>query len=36
MYRLRADGKFEDIKVAYLSFIYTNLDGKATDLGIPH
>ena len=36
MYRLRADGKFEDIKVAYLSFIYTDLDGKATDLGIPH
>ncbi len=36
MYRLRADGKFEDVKVAYLSFIYTDLDGKATDLGIPH
>ena len=36
MYRLRADGKYEDIKVAYLSFIYTDLDGKATDLGIPH
>jgi hypothetical protein len=36
MYRLRGDGKFEDIKVAYLSFIYTGLDGKATDLGIPH
>ena len=36
MYRLRADGKFADIKVAYLSFIYTDLDGKATDLGIPH
>ena len=36
MYRLRADGKFEDIKVAYLSFIRTGRDGKATDLGIPH
>jgi SnoaL-like domain len=36
MYRLRADGKFEEVKVAYLSFIYTDLDGKATDLGIPH
>ena len=36
MYRLRADGKFADIKVAYLSFIRTDLDGKATDLGIPH
>ena len=36
MYRLRADGKFEDIKVAYLSFIYTDLEGVATDLGIPH
>lgn len=36
MYRLRADGKFADIKVAYNSFIYTSLDGTATDLGIPH
>jgi hypothetical protein len=36
MYRLRADGKFADIKVAYLSFIYTDLEGAATDLGIPH
>ena len=36
MYRLRADGKFADIKVAYNSFIYTSLDGIATDLGIPH
>ena len=36
MYRLGADGKFADIKVAYLSFIYTDLDGTATDLGIPH
>jgi len=36
MYRLRADGKFADIKVAYLSFIHTDLGGQATDLGIPH
>jgi hypothetical protein len=36
MYRLRADGKFADIKVAYNSFIYTSVDGTATDLGIPH
>ena len=36
MYRAGAGGKFADIKVAYLSFIYTDRDGKATDLGIPH
>ena len=36
MYRLRADEKFADIKVAYNSFIYTDRDGAATDLGIPH
>jgi hypothetical protein len=36
MYRLRPDEKFADIKVAYNSFIYTNVDGVATDLGIPH
>ena len=36
MYRLRADGRFADIKVAYNSFIYTSVDGTATDLGIPH
>jgi SnoaL-like domain len=36
MYRLREDGKFADIKVAYNCFIYTSLDGAATDLGIPH
>jgi SnoaL-like protein len=36
MYRLGPDEKFADIKVAYNSFIYTNLDGVATDLGIPH
>ena len=26
----------EDIKVAYLSFIYTDVNGTAKDLGIPH
>jgi hypothetical protein len=36
MYRLRPDERFADIKVAYNSFIYTNLGGIATDLGIPH
>lgn len=36
MYRLGDDGRFADIKVAYNSFIYTSLDGTATDLGIPH
>ncbi len=36
MYRLRADGKFADVRVAYNSFIYTRVDGTATDLGIPH
>ncbi len=36
MYRLRADGKFAGIKVAYNSFLYTSLDGTVTDLGIPH
>ncbi len=36
MYRLRTDGKFADIKVAYNSFLYTSLDGTVTDLGIPH
>lgn len=36
MYRLGADGRFADIRVAYLSFIRTGRDGTATDLGIPH
>ena len=36
MYRMLADEKFSEIKVAYNSFIYTSLDGTATDLGIPH
>jgi hypothetical protein len=36
MYRLREDGKFADIKVAYNSFIYTDLQNAVIDLGIPH
>jgi hypothetical protein len=36
MYRLGPGAKFTDIKVAYNSFIYTDLHGAATDLGIPH
>jgi len=30
------DGKFSVIKVAYNSFVFTDINGKATDLGIPH
>jgi hypothetical protein len=29
-------GKFTDIKVAYLSFTRTDLEGKIIELGIPH
>jgi hypothetical protein len=36
MYRLNEDGRFADIKVAYNSFVRTNPDGSAEDLGIPH
>jgi hypothetical protein len=36
MYRLRDDERFADIKVAYNSFIYTDLQGAVIDLGIPH
>jgi hypothetical protein len=36
MYRLGADGQFAAIKVAYNSFVRTNPDGTAQDLGIPH
>jgi hypothetical protein len=35
MYQI-ANGKFTDIKVAYLSFSHTNLEGKKVELGIPH
>jgi hypothetical protein len=30
------NGKFTDIKIAYLSFIYTDHKGTRKDLGIPH
>ena len=29
-------GKFTDIRVAYNSFTYTNLEGEVVDRGIPH
>jgi hypothetical protein len=35
MYQIE-DGKFTDIKVCYLDFIRTGLDGKKTSLGIVH
>jgi hypothetical protein len=35
MYQI-VNNKFTDIKVAYLSFTRTNLEGKTTELGIPH
>ena len=35
MYQIEKD-KFTDIKVAYLSFTRTNLEGKTIELGIPH
>lgn len=35
MYDIR-DGKFSNIIVSYNSFTSTNLDGKVTNLGIPH
>jgi hypothetical protein len=35
MYQIEKD-KFTDIKVAYLSFSRTNLEGKTVELGIPH
>lgn len=35
MYRL-AGGKITDIKVSYLDFVRTGLDGKKTSLGIVH
>ncbi len=28
--------KFTDIKISYLSFTYTNHEGKVVELGIPH
>ena len=35
MYQIEKD-KFTDIKVAYLSFTHTDLEGKTVELGIPH
>ncbi len=35
MYQL-VNNKFTDIKVSYLSFTRTGLDGKTVELGIPH
>lgn len=35
MYQIVND-KFTDIKVAYLSFTHTDLEGKTVELGIPH
>ena len=35
MYQI-VNNKFKDIKVAYLSFSHTDLEGKTKELGIPH
>jgi hypothetical protein len=35
MYQI-VNNKFTDIKVAYLSFSRTNLEGKTIEIGIPH
>lgn len=35
MYQM-VNNKFTNIKVAYLSFTYTDLEGKTKELGIPH
>lgn len=35
-YRLNAEGKFQDILVAYNSFTSIRVDGTVTELGIPH
>jgi SnoaL-like domain len=35
MYEI-TDEKFSDIRVAYNSFTFTNLEGEVKDLGIPH
>lgn len=36
MYEIDETDRFSDILVAYNSFVYTDLDGKTRDLGIPH
>ena len=35
MYRM-LDGRFGDIRVAYLSFSHTSIDGAMTQLGLAH
>jgi hypothetical protein len=35
LYKIK-DGKFSDIRVAYLSFVHTGSDGKQINMGIPH
>ncbi|KAB0622588.1 nuclear transport factor 2 family protein [Castellaniella defragrans] len=35
MYRIR-DGRFADIRVAYLDFVHTDVQGRRRSLGIPH
>lgn len=36
MYRLDESDRFDDILVAYNSFVHTDRDGRRRDLGIPH
>lgn len=36
MYHLDESDRFDDIQVAYNSFVFTALDGSTRDLGIPH
>ncbi len=36
MYEMDSKGLFTSIKVSYLSFTFTNLEGKTVQLGIPH
>lgn len=36
MYQLNAEGKFQDIKVAYFDFVRTDLNGVPHSLGIVH
>jgi hypothetical protein len=35
LYKIK-DGKFSDIRVAYLTFTHTGKDGKVISMGIPH
>ncbi len=36
MYRLAADGRFQDIKVAYNNFVRTDPGGSPREMGVPH